>query len=166
MPRKASLPLAPTENHRHRNSKFRRGVSWLNAGRRRYLANSGGASSWCTFTTGLDGNCTKRPGGDVAVCSSVRTHAYATLAAIVIFYSIGLIKPAEFVAIRKVRTMEFRWALLACLGVLIWGALHGIVVAIILSSPWPAKPPIPECRLLAGKLVPMFSWTACPGASG
>jgi len=29
--------------------------------------------------------------------------------------------------------MEFRWALLACFGVLIWGTLHGIVVAIIVS---------------------------------
>ncbi len=58
---------------------------------------------------------------------------HATLAAIVIFYSVGLIKPAEFIAIRKIRTMEFRWALLACLGVLIWGTLHGIVVAIIVS---------------------------------
>ena len=34
----------------------------------------------------------------------------ATLAAIVIVYSIGLIKPAEFLAIRAVRRMEFRWA--------------------------------------------------------
>lgn len=58
---------------------------------------------------------------------------HATLAAIVIFYSVGLIKPAEFIAIRRVRTMEFRWALFACLGVLIWGTLQGIVVAIIIS---------------------------------
>lgn len=58
---------------------------------------------------------------------------HATLAAVVIFYSIGLVQPAEFRAIRKVRTMEFRWAVLACLGVLIWGTLQGIVVAIIVS---------------------------------
>ena len=38
---------------------------------------------------------------------------YATLAAVVIVYSVGLIQPAEFRAIRKVRTMEFRWALMA-----------------------------------------------------
>ena len=36
---------------------------------------------------------------------------HATLAAVVIVYSVGLIQPAEFRAIRKVRTMEFRWAL-------------------------------------------------------
>ncbi len=58
---------------------------------------------------------------------------HATLAAVVIVYSVGLIAPAEFVAIRKVRTMEFRWALIACLGVLVFGTLKGIVVAIIVS---------------------------------
>jgi len=58
---------------------------------------------------------------------------HATLAAIVIVYSVGLIQPAEFRAIRKVRTMEFRWAVAAALGVLMLGTLKGIVVAIILS---------------------------------
>jgi high affinity sulfate transporter 1 len=57
----------------------------------------------------------------------------ATLAAVVIVYSVGLIQPLEFAAIRKVRTMEFRWAAIACLGVLIFGTLQGIVVAIIVS---------------------------------
>jgi MFS superfamily sulfate permease-like transporter len=58
---------------------------------------------------------------------------YATLAAVVIVYSIGLIQPAEFRAIRAVRTMECRWALVACLGVLVLGTLEGIVVAIVVS---------------------------------
>jgi len=58
---------------------------------------------------------------------------FATLAAVVIVYSVGLIQPAEFVAIRAVRAMEFRWAMVACLGVLVFGTLKGIVVAIILS---------------------------------
>ena len=57
----------------------------------------------------------------------------ATLAAVVIVYSIGLIQPAEFRNIRRVRTMEFRWAIVACLGVLVFGTLKGIVVAIIVS---------------------------------
>ncbi len=57
----------------------------------------------------------------------------ATLAAIVIVYSVGLIKPAEFLAIRNVRRMEFRWAIIAALGVLAVGTLKGIVVAIIVS---------------------------------
>ena len=57
----------------------------------------------------------------------------AVLAAIVIVYSVGLIKPAEFVSIRRIRRMEFRWALAAFLGVLVFGTLQGIVVAIVLS---------------------------------
>jgi len=58
---------------------------------------------------------------------------HATLAAIVIVYSVGLIEPAEFRAIRGVRTMELRWALIACAGVLVFGTLKGIVVAILVS---------------------------------
>ena len=58
---------------------------------------------------------------------------YAALAAIVIVYSAGLIQPKEFIAIRNVRAMEFYWAIVAALGVLILGTLQGIVVAIILS---------------------------------
>jgi anti-anti-sigma factor len=57
----------------------------------------------------------------------------AVLASVVIVYSVGLIQPAEFVAIRRVRIMEFRWALAAFAGVLVFGTLKGIVVAIILS---------------------------------
>lgn len=57
----------------------------------------------------------------------------ATLAAVVIVYSVGLIAPAEFIAILKVRTMEFRWAVIALIGVLVFGTLKGIVVAIIVS---------------------------------
>ncbi|HEY7240626.1 MAG TPA: SulP family inorganic anion transporter [Burkholderiales bacterium] len=57
----------------------------------------------------------------------------ATLAAVVIVYSVGLIRPEEFRAIRGVRSMEFRWALVACIGVLLLGTLKGIVVAIVVS---------------------------------
>ena len=71
---------------------------------------------------------------------------HAALAAVVIVYSVGLIQPAEFLAIRKVRTMEFRWAVAACLGVLMFGTLKGIVVAIVLSliglSSQTAQPPV------------------------
>jgi high affinity sulfate transporter 1 len=57
----------------------------------------------------------------------------ATLAAVVIVYSAGLIQPHEFRAIRSVRLMEFAWALVACVGVLLFGTLKGIAVAIIVS---------------------------------
>jgi high affinity sulfate transporter 1 len=59
---------------------------------------------------------------------------HATLAAIVIVYSIGLIQPAEFRAILNVRAMEFRWAVVACAGVLLFGTLEGILVAIVMSA--------------------------------
>lgn len=58
---------------------------------------------------------------------------HSTLAAIVIVYSVGLIKPEEFRAIRKIRLMELRWAIVAALGVLVFGTLKGIVIAIIIS---------------------------------
>jgi high affinity sulfate transporter 1 len=57
----------------------------------------------------------------------------ATLAAVVIVYSIGLIKPAEFGAILKIRLNEFTWAIAAFAGVVALGTLKGIVVAIMLS---------------------------------
>ena len=57
----------------------------------------------------------------------------ATLAAVVIAYSIGLVSPHEMLAIRRVRTMEFRWTLAACLGVMILGTLKGILLASLLS---------------------------------
>jgi SulP family sulfate permease len=57
----------------------------------------------------------------------------ATLAAVVIVYSIGLIQPADFRAILAIRRTEFVWALVAFGGVLILGTLQGIVVAIVVS---------------------------------
>jgi len=57
----------------------------------------------------------------------------ATLAAIVIVYSIGLIKPVEFRAILKLRRTEFVWALVALAGVVTLGTLKGILVAILVS---------------------------------
>jgi MFS superfamily sulfate permease-like transporter len=57
----------------------------------------------------------------------------ATLAAIVIVYSIGLVKPAEFRAILEVRRTEFAWALVALAGVVLLGTLQGILVAIVVS---------------------------------
>jgi sulfate permease, SulP family len=58
---------------------------------------------------------------------------HATLAAVVIVYSIGLIHPAEFRTILRVRRTEFLWALTALGGVVLLGTLQGIVVAIVVS---------------------------------
>jgi len=57
----------------------------------------------------------------------------ATLAAVVIVYSIGLIRPVEFREILSVRRTEFTWALIAFAGVVLVGTLKGIIVAIIVS---------------------------------
>ncbi len=57
----------------------------------------------------------------------------AALASLVIVYSVGLIRPDDFAAIYRVRKMEFWWAMAAAAGVLIFGTLQGIIVAIVLS---------------------------------
>jgi len=57
----------------------------------------------------------------------------ATLAAVVIVYSVGLIQPKEFRDILHIRRMEFLWAVAAFAGVVLLGTLQGILVAIIIS---------------------------------
>lgn len=70
----------------------------------------------------------------------------AALAAIVIFYSAKLIKPGDFRAIRQIRHREFRWAVVALLGVALLGTLKGILIAIIFSlvalAEQTANPPV------------------------
>jgi high affinity sulfate transporter 1 len=58
---------------------------------------------------------------------------HATLAAVVIVYSIGLFKPADFRAILRVRRTEFVWAVVALVGVVLVGTLNGILIAIVVS---------------------------------
>ncbi|MBP0591506.1 SulP family inorganic anion transporter [Paraburkholderia sp. LEh10] len=58
---------------------------------------------------------------------------HATLAAVVIVYSIGLFNPADFRAILAIRRTEFLWALVALGGVVLLGTLQGILVAIVVS---------------------------------
>ena len=57
----------------------------------------------------------------------------AALAAVVVATTVPLFKPAEFAAIRRVRQMEFLWALAATAGVVLVGTLNGILVAVALS---------------------------------
>jgi sulfate permease, SulP family len=57
----------------------------------------------------------------------------AALAAVVVAYSFDLIKPMELDAIRRVRLMEFGWALGAFAGVVLLGTLKGILLAVIAS---------------------------------
>ena len=58
---------------------------------------------------------------------------HAVLAGTVIVYSIGLIKPGDFLGILRIRRTEFIWALAAFVGVIVLGTLRGILVAIIVS---------------------------------
>jgi high affinity sulfate transporter 1 len=57
----------------------------------------------------------------------------SALAALVIVYSFGLIKPIEFREILRIRRTEFSWAIVAFAGVVVVGTLKGIIVAIIVS---------------------------------
>jgi len=57
----------------------------------------------------------------------------AVLAAVVVVYSMDLIRPAEFRHIARVRTTEFYWAIIALAGVAVLGTLQGIVVAVVVS---------------------------------
>jgi len=57
----------------------------------------------------------------------------SALGAVVVAYSVSLIKPAEFLAIRRVRWTEFGWAVIALAGVMFLGTLKGILVAVIVS---------------------------------
>ena len=57
----------------------------------------------------------------------------AALAAVVVAYSVDLIQPAEFAAIRRIRRIEARWAVIAFAGVVLLGTLQGILVAVIVS---------------------------------
>ncbi|HMN74905.1 MAG TPA: SulP family inorganic anion transporter [Burkholderiaceae bacterium] len=78
-----------------------------------------------------DGDPARLAAATATLAVLVGAMLHATLAAVVIVYAVGLIAPAEFRAIRGVRTMEFLWTLVACAGVLIFGTLQGIVVAIL-----------------------------------
>lgn len=57
----------------------------------------------------------------------------ATLAAVVVVATIGLCSPAKFLAIRRIRYMEYRWALVALIGVVLLGTLKGVLVAVLVS---------------------------------
>jgi high affinity sulfate transporter 1 len=57
----------------------------------------------------------------------------AALAGVVVAYSVDLFQPKEFRDIRRIRHIEFRWAVIAFIGVVLLGTLEGILVAVIAS---------------------------------
>ena len=81
----------------------------------------------------------------------------SVLAAMVIVYSFGLIKPLDFRDILSIRWTEFSWAIVAFAGVVLVGTLKGIVVAIIVSlvtlAHQVANPPVYVLRRKPGTNV-------------
>ena len=57
----------------------------------------------------------------------------AALAAVVVATTIPLIDVGDFLAIRRIRVTEFRWAVIAFLGVVLLGTLNGVLVAVVVS---------------------------------
>jgi anti-anti-sigma factor len=87
----------------------------------------------------------------------IATMPQSALAAMVIVYSFGLIKPIEFRDILIIRWTEFSWAIVAFAGVVFAGTLKGIVVAIIVSlvtlAHQVANPPVYVLRRKPGTNV-------------
>jgi len=81
----------------------------------------------------------------------------AVLAGIVIVYSIGLVQPKDFRSILVIRRTEFLWAVAAFVGVMLFGTLQGIVVAILISlfalAHQTANPPVYVLRRKPGTNV-------------
>jgi len=81
----------------------------------------------------------------------------SALAAMVIVYSVGLIKPIEFREILGIRWTEFSWAIVAFAGVVFLGTLQGILVAIVVSlvtlAHHVANPPVHVLRRKPGTNV-------------
>lgn len=57
----------------------------------------------------------------------------ATLGALVMVAALGLMKVGEFQAILRIRQVEFWWAVIALVGVVVLGTLNGIAVAVAVS---------------------------------
>ncbi|MFN7986636.1 MAG: SulP family inorganic anion transporter [Thermoanaerobaculia bacterium] len=74
----------------------------------------------------------------------------AALAAVVVATSIPLIKVKDFRAIARIRRTELVWALAATAGVMVFGTLKGILVAVVVSvialSAQSIHPPVYEIR--------------------
>ena len=91
------------------------------------------------------------------LASLVAQMPQCVLAALVIVYSFGLIKPIEFHDILRIRRTEFSWAIVAFAGVVFVGTLKGIVVAIIVSlvtlAHQAADPPVYVLRRKPGTNV-------------
>lgn len=57
----------------------------------------------------------------------------AALAAVVLVVAAGMVKPADFTAIARVRRTELMWALITVAGVVLIGTLEGVLIAVVIS---------------------------------
>jgi sulfate permease, SulP family len=57
----------------------------------------------------------------------------AVLGAVVLMIAVGMLKPAQFTAIARVRRTELVWALITVAGVIVIGTLEGILLAVVIS---------------------------------
>ena len=57
----------------------------------------------------------------------------ATLAAVVVATTLPLLSPREFRAMAAIRREELYWALVALVGVVLFGSLNGILIAVVVS---------------------------------
>jgi SulP family sulfate permease len=69
----------------------------------------------------------------LALASLVALLPLATLAAVVVATTLGLFDPKEFRAIGAIRRVELYWALSALAGVVLFGSLNGILIAVVIS---------------------------------
>jgi len=113
-----------------------------NAGGGLFGGMPGGGGTSQTAVNTLAGACSQMS-GIVTAASTVAVLLFlaplislmplATLAAVVIATSVGLVSVPELNAIRRVRRAEFIWAVAALVGVIVLGTLPGILAAVILS---------------------------------
>src|SRR5262245_38113890 len=67
------------------------------------------------------------------LASLVSMMPQAALAAVVLATTVGLFSPTEFAEIRQIRQMEFVWAVVTLVGVVLLGTLNGILAAVAVS---------------------------------
>ena len=103
------------------------------AGRRRHVADGGQRAGGRAHARGVLVTAATTAAVVLFLAPLIELMPQATLAAVVIVTSLPLIDPRDFAAIRGVRTVEFRWAVAAMLGVIVLGTLPGILAAVILS---------------------------------
>jgi high affinity sulfate transporter 1 len=138
----AGRAFAKTGEHRPGANQELFATGLANAGGGLFGGMPGGGGTSQTAVNARAGACSQMSGivtagSTVAVllflAPLISLMPLATLAAVVIATSVGLISLPELDAIRRVRRAEFIWAVAAMAGVILLGTLPGILAAVILS---------------------------------